>query len=263
MSSPKEAAEPENTKLKVLALHGYRQNADSFRSKLGSFRKQVSKYVEFVFLSAPHVAAPLEAGGEQDPAQRSWWFNKDDHTFKGTNQGGPAYGFDESLRLVEKTWQAEGCHGLLGFSQGACFAGLLCDLSARGMTRVKPQFAILASGFRSGSLVHLNYYENKIQLPSLHLYGETDDIITKDMSIALSDTFLEPEIVTHPGGHYFPAQASMKQIYVDFFRDQLQLYLEAKELANATEENTLQLEPQTASGASDGEQPGDSDSDSD
>lgn len=85
------------------------------------------------------------------------------------------------------------------------------------------------------------------------------------MSIALSDTFLEPEIVTHPGGHYFPAQASMKQIYVDFFRDQLQLYLEAKELANATEENTLQLEPQTTSGVSeeDGEHPDDSDSDSD
>lgn len=81
------------------------------------------------------------------------------------------------------------------------------------------------------------------------------------MSIALSNTFLEPEIVTHPGGHYFPAQASMKQIYVDFFRDQLQLYLEAKELANATEENTLQLETQATSGASDGEHQDDSDSD--
>lgn len=167
-------------KLKVLALHGYRQNADSFKSKLGSFRKMLNKYVEFVFVSAPHPAAPLEAdGGEPDPNQRSWWFNKDDRTFKGTNQGGPAYGFDESLRLVERTWQAEGCHGLLGFSQGACFVGLLCDLSARGMTTMKPQFAVVASGFRSGSLVHLNYYENKVQIPSLHIFGETDEIITK------------------------------------------------------------------------------------
>ncbi|XP_052865086.1 esterase AGAP003155 [Anopheles cruzii] len=240
--SGKAESEPEGLKLKVLALHGYRQNGDSFRSKLGSFRKQVNKYVELVFLSAPHIAAPLEDGGEQDPVQRSWWFNKDDRTFKGTNQGGPAYGFDESLKLVEKTWEAEGCHGLLGFSQGACFAGLLCDLSARGMTTVKPQFAILSSGFRSGSLVHLNYYENKIQLPSLHIFGDTDEIITKDMSVTLSDTFLEPLVVTHAGGHYFPAQATMKQTYIDFFRDQLQLHLEAKELANATEENSFHVE---------------------
>lgn len=232
-------------KLKVLALHGYRQNADSFKSKLGSFRKMVNKYVEFVFVSAPHPAAPLEAGGgEPDPNQRSWWFNKDDRTFKGTNQGGPAYGFDESLRLVERTWQAEGCHGLLGFSQGACFVGLLCDLSARGMTTMKPQFAVVASGFRSGSLVHLNYYENKVQIPSLHIFGETDEIITKDMSEALADTFLDPEVVTHPGGHYFPAQASLKETYVDFFRDQLQQHLEAKELQNATEENSFHLEGQ-------------------
>ncbi|XP_058118171.1 esterase AGAP003155 [Anopheles ziemanni] len=229
------------TKLKILALHGYRQNADSFKGKLGSFRKFVSKYAEFVFASAPHPAPPLEAGTDPDPSQRSWWFNKEDRTFKGTNEGGPAYGFEESLKLLEKTWEAEGCHGLLGFSQGACFAGLLCDLSARGMTTIKPQFAVLASGFRSGSLVHLNYYENKVQIPSLHIFGETDEIITKDMSVALSETFLEPEIVTHPGGHYFPAQASMKQMYVDFFRDQLQNHLEAKELQNATEENSFHV----------------------
>ncbi|XP_052902126.1 esterase AGAP003155 [Anopheles moucheti] len=229
-------------KLKVLALHGYRQNADSFKAKLGSFRKFLNKYVEFVFVSAPHTAAPLEAGSEPDPNQRSWWFNKEDRTFKGTNQGGPAYGFDESLRHVEKTWQTEGCHGLLGFSQGACFVGLLCDLSARGMTTMKPQFAVLASGFRSGSLVHLNYYENKIQVPSLHIFGETDEIITKDMSESLSETFLDPEIVTHAGGHYFPAQASMKETYVEFFRDQLQQHLEAKELLNATEANSFHIE---------------------
>uniref|UniRef100_A0A182JQD1 Serine hydrolase domain-containing protein n=1 Tax=Anopheles christyi TaxID=43041 RepID=A0A182JQD1_9DIPT len=239
------ASSPGEEKLKVLALHGYRQNADAFKAKLGSFRKFLNKYVEFVFVSAPHTAAPLEADGEPDPTQRSWWFNKEDRTFKGTNKGGPAYGFDESLKLVEKTWQAEGCNGLLGFSQGACFVGLLCDLSARGLTTMKPQFAVLASGFRSGSLVHLNYYENKVQVPSLHIFGETDEIITKDMSESLAETFLDPEIVTHPGGHYFPAQASLKETYVEFFRDQLQQHLEAKELQNATEENSFHIEERT------------------
>ncbi|XP_055588232.1 esterase AAEL000016 [Uranotaenia lowii] len=240
------SAAPEiTTKLKVLALHGYRQNGDGFKSKLGSFRKFINKYAELIFVTAPHVAPPLPdspEGQEPDPAQRSWWFNKDDGTFKGTNRNGPAIGFEQSLKLVEDVWKREGCSGLLGFSQGACFAGLLCDLSARGMTLIKPEFAVLSSGFRSGSLVHLNFYENKVQIPSLHIFGAADEIIPKDMSQALAQTFNEPQLLIHSGGHFLPAQAAQKQTYVDFFRERLQFHLEAKEIENATAENSILLD---------------------
>lgn len=233
------------SKLKILALHGYRQNGDALRSKLGSLRKFINKYAELIFVTAPHIAPPLpdsEPGTEPDPSQRSWWFNKEDGTFKGTNRNGPAIGFEESLKLVEKTWKSEQCCGLLGFSQGACFAGLLCDLSARGMTSIKPEFAVLSSGFRSGSLVHLNFYENKVQIPSLHIFGETDEIIPKDLSIALAETFVDPQVLVHPGGHFLPAQAAQKPTYVDFFRERLQYHLEAKEIENATVENSILLD---------------------
>lgn len=119
-------------KVRVLCLHGYRQNADSFKSKLGSFRKHVGKYAEFVFLNAPHMAKPMEEGAEPQPDQLSWWFNKDDGSFKGTNKNGPAFGFQESLKLVEDTWKNQGpFQGLLGFSQGACFVGLICGLAKK------------------------------------------------------------------------------------------------------------------------------------
>lgn len=122
-------------KIRVLCLHGYRQNGDSFKSKLGSFRKNVQKYAEFVFVTAPHVAPPIndtDASSTSGEEQRSWWFNKDDGTFKGTNRCGPAFGFEESVRLVEEVWTEEGpFQGLLGFSQGASFVGLLCNMSAR------------------------------------------------------------------------------------------------------------------------------------
>lgn len=52
-------------KLKILCLHGYRQNAIAFKSKLGSFRKLSSKYAELTFLDAIHQAPPL-AGQEID-----------------------------------------------------------------------------------------------------------------------------------------------------------------------------------------------------
>lgn len=119
-------------KVRVLCLHGYRQNADSFKSKLGSFRKHVNKYAEFIFIDAPHMAKPMEEGAERQKDQLSWWFNKDDGSFKGTNKNGPAFGFQESLKLVEETWKSQGpFQGLLGFSQGACFVGLICGLAKK------------------------------------------------------------------------------------------------------------------------------------
>lgn len=126
-------------KLRVLCLHGYRQNGDSFKSKLGSFRKQLNKYADFVFVTAPHqvpteiALEPDQTDKSADDQQKSWWFNHDNGTFKGTNQNGPAFGFEESVRLIEKVWKEQGpFHGLLGFSQGACLVGLLCSLSERG-----------------------------------------------------------------------------------------------------------------------------------
>lgn len=41
-------------KLRVLAIHGYRQNAETFRAKTGSFRKMVHKWAQFTYITAPH-----------------------------------------------------------------------------------------------------------------------------------------------------------------------------------------------------------------
>lgn len=113
----------------MIAVAGYRQTGDGFKSKIGSFRKYLNKYVDFVFVTAPHVAPVPDAN---DPGN-SWWFNKDDGTFKGTNESGPAIGFEKSLRMVEDIWNTQGpFQGILGFSQGACFAGLICSLAVRG-----------------------------------------------------------------------------------------------------------------------------------
>ncbi|XP_017019961.1 esterase CG5412 [Drosophila kikkawai] len=218
-------------KVRVLCLHGYRQNGDAFKNKLGSFRKFASKYAEFVFITAPHVAAALESAAEPVPEQRSWWANKDDGTFKGTNRGGPAFGFQESLRCVEEAWRTQGpFQGLLGFSQGACFVGLICGLAKKKLTSIRPEFAVLASGFLSGSLVHMSAYEEPISIPTLHIYGQTDEIIPKQMSESLAAQFKNVEVLEHSGGHYFPATAQQKQTFINFFQDRLQEYLEHQEL---------------------------------
>lgn len=70
---------------------------------------------------------------DEHEQQYGWWFNREDRTFRGVRQGGPAIGFEASVRLVEETCREHGpFDGVLGFSQGACFVGLLCDLQHRG-----------------------------------------------------------------------------------------------------------------------------------
>lgn len=121
----------DSDKLNVLCLHGYRQNAESFKSKTGSFRKFVKNYVKFTYIDAPHLAKPMNEGDKPVEEQRSWWFNKDDGSFKGTNQCGPAMGFEESLKVVEEEWLKGNYQGLLGFSQGGCFVSVICSLAQR------------------------------------------------------------------------------------------------------------------------------------
>lgn len=106
------------------------------------------------------------------------------------------------------------------------------------MTNVKPKFAIIASGFKSGSLAHANYYEDVISMPSLHIFGYSDAIIPSTMSRALADSFEDATIVEHPGGHYFAASVVQRQSYVEFVRRQLIEHLEEQELAKADETTT-------------------------
>jgi hypothetical protein len=101
------------------------------------------------------------------------------------------------------------------------------------VTKIKPKFVLIAAGFRSGSMVHKSCYETRISIPSLHVCGETDEIIPKEMSELVESNFEYPKKVRHPGGHYFPATVNEKQIYIEFFQDQLQKHLEDRELENA------------------------------
>lgn len=127
----------EADKMNILCLHGYRQNSVSFKNKTGSLRKLLKNYANFTYLEAPHLAKAME-GEEQSEEQKSWWYNKDDGSFKGTNQCGPAYGFEESIKHVEKTWNEHGnFQGIMGFSQGACFVSLICSMSERSRKYLK------------------------------------------------------------------------------------------------------------------------------
>ncbi|CAF4817571.1 esterase CG5412 [Pieris napi] len=217
------------TKLKILALHGYRQNGTLFSGKIGSFRKTVSKYAQLVFISAPHKVFTDDGAGDEDV--RSWWFNAEDNTYSGKCLGGPAIGFEVTLRLIEDVVKEYGpFDGLMGFSQGACLVGLLAAMQQKGYLPYTFKFAIFASGFRSGSLVHKGFYDEDIDLPSLHVYGESDSIIPKEMSESLINLFTKPIVAEHSGGHYVACSGSIKDAYLDFLHDRYEDIIESEKL---------------------------------
>ncbi|XP_023272342.1 esterase OVCA2 [Seriola lalandi dorsalis] len=218
--------------LRVLCIHGYRQNGSSFREKTGALRKLLKKQVELVYMSAPHSVqqASSEApekengsgpgpGGDEDP--KGWWFSDvQARSFSAQQQCEESLGIEESVSFVREALKAQGpFDGILGFSQGAAFVAMLCSLQEQ---KLEPEFnfrfAILVAGFPSACKEHQKFYNTSLQIPSLHVFGLEDRVIPDNMSRELLPSFQDPQVLTHPGGHFVPAASAHRQTYQDFLK---------------------------------------------
>ncbi|KAK5978768.1 IRS-type PTB domain-containing protein [Trichostrongylus colubriformis] len=117
-------------RLRILCLHGYRQNDVLFREKTGSLRKQFKKYADFEFISAPLVP---NVESEERGDVRGWWFSRENDQFSSRDVCSIATGFEKSVSLVCEYVYANGpFDGILGFSQGASMAHLLLAMEKNG-----------------------------------------------------------------------------------------------------------------------------------
>uniref|UniRef100_UPI0037E92CF1 esterase OVCA2 n=1 Tax=Semicossyphus pulcher TaxID=241346 RepID=UPI0037E92CF1 len=219
--------------LRVLCIHGYRQNSVSFREKTGALRKLLKKHVELVYLSAPHSVqhpssedAPEKdnnsgpgPGGDEDP--KGWWFSDvQARSFSAQQQCEESLGLDESVTVVREAVKDQGpFDGILGFSQGAAFVAMLCSLQEQ---KLEPEFSfrftVLVAGFRSACNEHQRFYNSPLHIPSLHVFGLEDRVIPDNMSRELLPSFQDPQVLTHPGGHFVPAASAHRQTYQDFLK---------------------------------------------
>lgn len=119
--------------MRILCLHGYGQNADFFRARTGALRKALPKgSTEYVFLPGPYVAnasflSSDDADGDSRGLKLSWWDMESDSSRPSTST--QYIGLQESLLRARQTIEDDGpFDGILGFSQGATFAAILCLL---------------------------------------------------------------------------------------------------------------------------------------
>ncbi|VDO33898.1 unnamed protein product [Haemonchus placei] len=203
-------------RLRILCLHGYRQNDVLFREKTGSLRKQFKKYADFEFISAPLVP---NVESEERGDVRSWWFSREDGQFSSRDVCSIATGFEKSVSLVCDYVRANGpFDGILGFSQGASMVHLLLAMEKRGEIELGFRFAIFFAGFLSLSSVHDCYTSQTFDIPSLHIYGSGDQIVVAVTSEKLKSMFSNSIAIVHDGGHFIPSMSKFKDVFGDFLK---------------------------------------------
>ena len=251
---PKKAAAPPPKKLRVLSLHGYGQNAAALQSKMGALRRAAKASADFVFVEGPFPAAARADGdGEAAPTAdiRSWWnFTRGEEP--------PRYrGWEEARAAVLAEARRGGpFDAVLGFSQGASAAALLCAegdnaelwaprlagggggvsgaaeeevgataaaAAASGGAGIVaavchlPRAAMLFSGFvPRDAAFGAPLLLAPLPVPSLHVMGTSDEIIAVARSRELARCFEAPAELLHEGGHLVPSFAGVRHAFKQF-----------------------------------------------
>ncbi|KAK7817193.1 rhodanese-like domain-containing protein 6 [Quercus suber] len=244
-------------KLRILCLHGFRQNASSFKGRTASLAKKLKNIVELVFVDAPHelpfIYQPCitESHGEcassslqqthpppfKNCRKKFAWLVAPDFNISGEVDWKIANGsfdplqylqqtdgFDVSLAYLKSVFSQKGpFDGILGFSQGAAMAALVSAQQERLKSEMDFRFVILCSGFA----IKLAEFEcQAINCPSLHIFGSDhgkDRQIANQASRDLASLFDDgcSVIIEHDSGHIIPTRSP----YIDEIRNFLHRFL--------------------------------------
>ena len=203
-------------KLRILCLHGYAQNANFFSSRTGAVRKGLKSLAELHYLDAPHAATGAFLGdidADARGAPLGWWNTRDDAR---PAISGAYVGLEASVDRVKRCVADDGpFDGVLGFSQGATLAALLC-LAEPDLFR----FAVCFAGFLPRDATVRAPFDAATAAPNLtptfHCFGDSDASVPPDVASALSACFADPVLFTHPGGHVVPGNAPLRAALKDF-----------------------------------------------
>jgi len=222
--------------MRVLCLHGLYQCKEVFKTKLAPISSTLkdSGQVEFLFADAPHRCTPAillkQKKGVQSrsrprhPAEpvdegnyRGWWEVHKDLT-TGTEKEMVELRQQQlrlSLLKIREMMAETSADGVLGFSQGASLASLLCTEQGMEAVQWSPRFAVLITG-RPTELQPLWYTNVDQGIQSLHVWGLQDKVISPGRSEELSQQFNSPQIVTHQRGHVIPADKATQEVIAGF-----------------------------------------------
>lgn len=210
--APKAKAAPRprsgQPRLRILAIHGFRQNGEVFRARTRKMRLALDDIAELVFVTSPMQYVPtgdtreatIAAFGELPdyPKQRVWWLSSEDNV--------EYVGFDASVSYLESVVRTQGpFDGVMGFAQGGTLAAVLAAMQPHPVFAF--QFAICISSFPARAQALARYMRPaSVTVPAIHVLGLNDILVTPDRSLRLYEVFdpTTAKLVKHAGGHFVP-----------------------------------------------------------
>jgi len=205
------------SKTRILVLHGFYDSAQNRQYQMRSLIRSM-KDIEFVFINSPFPFIDydfLKTSDNSSNEQRYQWMSY--------KPGWPVtmYNYDtikESIEyIIDYINQNGPFDGLLGFSQGA----IVCVT----MLLKIPNWPLIPSCIKFVILVGcppindqtikpiLETFNKQDQLPTLHISGMNDTLITPEMSEIVFKYFNPSlaEFYLHKGGHYCPNDSDFRQ----------------------------------------------------
>ena len=230
---------------KVLLLHGSRQTGQLLLGRMNKLRKQLEKEgLELVAPDAPFVHP-------DDAKMRHWWnLKKQDNICEGLDT--------ETMELLQSIWESAAetddgqFVGIMGFSQGARLIHLLLLCHELDPKRFFPgvRFGILVAGYDAPFPPNLKRIlpfgnavinETRITVPSLHVIGVADKLISPEQSRAVLQYYREPTQHEHEGGHHVPMRAASVRSYMNFIKGAMSS--EEDFIVSSTTSQTLNTSP--------------------
>ncbi len=213
--------------LRILMLHGYKQNESLFKDRTGSLRKLFKGRAELVYCEAPHEIpkteeSPTTSEESKQEVQKGWWLKSSD--FNEHNVKYFKRDFEKTLQYMNQVFGEKGpFDGIFAFSQGGTLATILCKIvlnqSEYNLENIRFKFVIIAANSKSPEVYLEPFYDsnNKISIPSLHVIGKSDKLVPVEDAIALTEYFLNPQVFIHEQGHLIPIYQEAKTAYKEFF----------------------------------------------
>ncbi len=214
-------------KLSVLCLHGYSMTGAVFEQSMRRVSERLGSVARFSFLDGPHVVPPnpnLPMPLPDGVAPLGWW--KPERLADGNWH---FHGIEDSIAYLADAQAAEvrahghGFDAVLGFSQGAAFAHLVCALEEhRPGMRILPNLggAVFVGGFPFAP-AQPRFEESSvpITLPTLHVVGARDKIVKPTTSARLLELCAEDARTYHghQGGHVVHSGTESLALYESWF----------------------------------------------
>ena len=260
------------SKGRVLYLHRFAQRLSIFYAKTSALRKRLIKlgYTP-VYLNAPLKLTPAQfpssdalskfstvvATEDEETLYRAWWIRpstesnaveldeaidtirkyvKDGEIIPDLPEMQNKQDSSENPKSDNDTSQPP-IVGLIGFSQGAGFAGLLAR-KFKKLFEVENdlEFVIVYSGFLVDDPKQKDYYApGQDAFKMLHVIGELDTLVDEERAMKLYKPYeAVSDVLKHPGGHFVPNSKLLIDQVVNWLQNP-----RASETAKESKEDTV------------------------